>query len=136
MSRIKIKKIKIWMPSAEVAPFAKVGGLGDVAGSLPPALKKLNCDIRLIMPLYGLIDREKYKLKKIYENLEVPSGRCLIKVDIWESFLPGTRVPIYFIDAPEYFKFNTVYARGDNSEINLFLRIIPLILSDKNIKIN
>ncbi|OGF25462.1 hypothetical protein A2331_05290 [Candidatus Falkowbacteria bacterium RIFOXYB2_FULL_34_18] len=124
--------MKIWMPSAEVAPFAKVGGLGDVAGSLPPALKKLNCDIRLIMPLYGLIDREKYKLKKIYENLEVPSGRCLIKVDIWESFLPGTRVPIYFIDAPEYFKFNTVYARGDNSERFLFfsfasLYILPII---------
>lgn len=72
------------MLAVEVAPFAKVGGLGDVVGSLPPALKKAGCDVRVMMPLYGSVDRKKYKLKKIYSNLEVPSGWLMIKVNIWK----------------------------------------------------
>lgn len=51
----KSNPLKILFVSAEVAPFAKVGGLGDVAGALPQALKKLGADIRIMMPLYGSI---------------------------------------------------------------------------------
>jgi len=120
------KKIKVLMLAAEVAPFAKVGGLGDVAGSLPPALKKAGVDVRVMMPLYGSIDRKKYKLKKIYSDLEVPSGWLMIKVNIWESKMPGTRVPIYFIDAPEYYKYDEVYVSGDNSERFLFFSLAAL----------
>lgn len=120
------KKIKVLMLAAEVAPFAKVGGLADVAGSLPPALKKLGCDVRMMMPLYGSIDRKKYKLKKIYSDLEVPSGRLLVKVSIWEGKMPGSRVPIYFLDAPEYYKYDAVYVPGDNSERFLFFSLAAL----------
>lgn len=127
-----MKKLKVLMASAEIAPFAKVGGLGDVVGSLPPALFDLGVDIRLVMPLYGSVDRKKYGLKKIYSDLEVPSGRLLIKVNIWEAVLPGTAVPVYFIEASEYFAFNEVYAHGDNSERFLFfsyalLHALPLL---------
>lgn len=122
----KETKLKILMLAAEVAPFAKVGGLGDVAGSLPPALKKAGCDVRVMMPLYGSVDRKKYKLKKIYSNLEVPSGWLMIKVNIWEAVMPGTKVPIYFIDAPEYFKYDEVYTSGNNSERFLFFSVAAL----------
>jgi starch synthase len=125
----KQNKIKILMASAEAAPFAKVGGLADVAGSLPPALKKLGCDIRLVMPLYGSIDKKKYGLKKIYADLEVPSGQMLLKVDIWESKLPGTSVPVYFIDCPEYFKYDEVYLPGNNSERFLFFSLTALYVT-------
>lgn len=108
------------MAAAEIAPFAKVGGLGDVTGSLPQALKKLGVDVRLVMPLYGALERKKYGLKKIYSDLEVPSGRLLLKINIWRSFLPQTKIPVYFIDAPEYFGHKEVYAHGDNSERYLF----------------
>lgn len=114
------------MLAAEVAPFAKVGGLADVAGSLPPALKKADCDIRLMMPLYGSIDRKKFKLKKIYSDLEVPSGRLMIKVNIWQAYLPGTRVIVYFLDAPQYFDYDEVYVSGDNSERFLFFSLAAL----------
>jgi len=120
------KKIKVLMAGAEVAPFAKVGGLGDVLGSLPPALKKLGVDIRLIMPLYGSISRREYGLKKIYSDLEVPSDKELVKVNIWEGKLPGTSVIIYFVDAPKYFGTEDVYVSGDNSCRFLFFSLVAL----------
>ncbi|MCK4540089.1 glycogen synthase, partial [Candidatus Parcubacteria bacterium] len=121
-----VKKIKVLMATAELAPFAKVGGLGDVTASLPLAIKKLGVDARVIMPLYGSVDRKKYKLKKIYSDLEIPSGRVMIKINIWQSFLPGSKVLVYFIDAPDYFKYGDVYAPGDNSERFLFFSYASL----------
>lgn len=120
------KKIKVLMAAVECFPFAKVGGLADVVGSLPPALKKAGVDIRLILPLYGFIGKSKYSLKKIYSDLEVPSGRVMLKVNIWQGILPGTSVKVYFIDAPEYFKFKEVYVKGDNSERFLFFSLASL----------
>ena len=114
------------MTTAELAPFAKVGGLGDVVSSLPLAIKKLGVDVRVIMPLYGSIDRKKYKLKKIYSDLEIPSGRVLLKINIWQAFLPESKVIVYFIDAPDYFTYDDVYAHGDNSERFLFFSYASL----------
>jgi starch synthase len=114
------------MPSAEVAPFSKVGGLADVVGSLPPALKKQGVDVRVISPLYKSIDRKKYKLKKIYSDLEIPSGMMILKINIWEGSLPETNVKIYFIDSPEYFSHKEVYISGDNSERFLFFSLASL----------
>ncbi|MCK5061246.1 glycogen synthase [Candidatus Parcubacteria bacterium] len=121
-----MKKIKVLMAAAECAPYAKVGGLGDVVGSLPPAIKKLGVDIRLVLPLYGSISKQKYGLKKIYSELEVPSGRVLIKINIYKGKLPGSSVTVYFIDSPEYFSKDAVYAPGDNSERFLFFSLAAL----------
>jgi starch synthase len=122
----KKKTIKVLMATAEAAPLAKVGGLADVAGSLPSVLKRLGVDIRLVMPLYGTIDRRKYKLKKIYTDLEIPSGRLFIKTNIYRTNLPGTRVPVYLIDAPAYFKYDHIYVPGNNSERFLFFSLAAL----------
>ena len=55
--------MKILFVAAEAAPFVKVGGLGDVIGSLPKALQDENVEARVILPLYSSIDREKYNLE-------------------------------------------------------------------------
>jgi len=132
------KKLKILMASAEIAPFAKVGGLADVVGSLPPALKKLGCDIRLIIPLYGSIDRKKYKLKKIRSNIEIPSAGKFIKINLWQAKLPGSSVMVYFIEASKYFGSKEIYAKKNNAKRFLFfslaaLHVLPIIKFKPNV---
>jgi len=123
------KKFKVLIAGAEVAPFAKVGGLGDVMGSLPQALKKKGVDVRVVMPLYGSIKRRKYGLKKIYSNFEIPSNMELLLVNIWEGKLPGTSVKIYFIEQEKHFGSEDVYVKGDNSERFLFFSLAMLYMT-------
>ena len=61
---MKMKKMKVLMVTAEAEPFAKTGGLGDVLGALPQALKQQEIDVRVLMPRYKIIPpiyREKMK---------------------------------------------------------------------------
>jgi len=66
------KPLKILLLSAEVVPFAKTGGLADVAGSLPKAIHALGHDIRVAMPRYGRIDAERFGLKEVLPAFPVP----------------------------------------------------------------
>ena len=115
--------LKVLMTAAEIAPLAKVGGLADVVNSLPPALAKLGVDIRLIMPLYGSIDKKKYKIKKIFSDINIPSAGKNIKINIYESNLGN--IKIYFIDNKKYFGKKEIYF-GNNSERFLFFSLAVL----------
>ena len=48
--------MKVLLASAEALPFAKVGGMADVVGSLPAALRRAGLDARVVLPAYGFID--------------------------------------------------------------------------------
>lgn len=58
--------------SAEANPYIKVGGLGDVAGDLPRALRQLGHDVKLMLPRYGSISPQKWELSKALDNFAVP----------------------------------------------------------------
>jgi len=95
------------MATAELAPLAKVGGLGDVAGSLPKALSKLNSSIKMIMPFYGVIDKKKYKLSLVKRNISVDVELQKAKFDLYKTKLPGTSIDVFLVkhkifDGPVY----------------------------------
>lgn len=117
--------INILMASAEASPFAKVGGLADVVGSLPPALQKQGCRVKLVMPLYGSIDRNKYKLKPVQERITVHSGNRDHSVDLHSAKLPGAKVEVFFVENEEMFGRRQVYW-GNNSERFLFFSLAVL----------
>ena len=76
------RPLKILYVAAEAAPFAKVGGLADVAGALPRAILALGHDIRLMIPRYGTIRGTDYGLEPIGGTFTVPAGPRKEYVDL------------------------------------------------------
>jgi starch synthase len=106
--------VKILFAVSECGPFAKSGGLADVAGSLPKELKRLGTDVRVILPKYGTIsDQYKQKMKKIKE-FTVPVGWRNQYCGIEELIYQG--VTYYFVDNEYYFKRNNLYGYFDDGE--------------------
>lgn len=121
--------MKVCFIAAEAAPFVKVGGLGDVIGSLPKALRELGVDARVILPLYSSINRERFGLKyKAYQfvNLGWRHSYC----GIFETEVDG--VPCYFVDNEQYFNRDSIYGQADDGERFAFfskaaLEILPAL---------
>lgn len=99
-----MNQLKILFAASEVVPFAKSGGLADVAGALPKALSSLGHDIRVVMPRYYVIDREKYNLKMLDGALGVPMGPLGEQwAAVYEGLLPNSDVKVYFIEHEQFF---------------------------------
>ncbi len=107
------RPLKILLVSAEVAPFAKVGGLADVAGALPKALRAMGHDVRVVMPRYGSIDVEKYRLRRVLTGLGVPLAHQPVNADVLEGRI-GDEVPIYFIENQQFFGREGMYGFWDD----------------------
>ena len=101
--------MKILYASGEVVPFAKTGGLADVAGALPDALAKLGNEVIVFMPKYRMVDEKKYNLVKVYENLPVKILDRTEYADVWSAKLPNSDVIYYFIANGKYFDRDGLY---------------------------
>lgn len=106
--------LKILFLSAEVAPFAKRGGLGDVAGSLPKALSALGHDVRVVMPAYRPIEQGYDGVTPMDLTLDVPVYPGPVRAGVFEGRLPGSDVPIYFIAQGDLFDRPNVYGYDDD----------------------
>ncbi len=101
-----------------MSPLAKVGGLGDVAGSLPRALRGLGADVRIAMPMHGAIERTALATRHVLQGVKVPWPGGDESVDVWQADVNG--VPVYLLENARYFGRPNVYGFDDDKERFLF----------------
>lgn len=106
-----MNQFKVWYIASEVSPFAKTGGLGDVTGAFPKALKSNNQEIRVIMPKYKSINERKYILREVIRLKDIPVtiNNITRTINVKSAFLPDSKVQIYFVEIPEYFNRSGLY---------------------------
>lgn len=108
--------MKILMVTSETVPFAKTGGLADAVSALAINLRKQGHDVRIIMPRYYKIDRSK--LKPIDQPIAVAAGQEETWIKLYESTLPKTDVPVYFIDHELCFGRDGIYGTKDEPDFH------------------
>ena len=91
---------RILFVTSEVHPLIKTGGLADVSASLPAALQELGEDVRLLIPGYSQV-LDGLSSKKTVASFSVFPGQP--EVRLLSARMPQTNVPVYVLDAPQYF---------------------------------
>ncbi len=106
-----MKQLKICYVSSEVVPFAKTGGLADVAGALPVAHKEMGHDVRVMMPNYKSINERKFVLREVIrlKEVQVDLNNQTKMANGKTAFLPNSKVHVYFLSIPEYFDRKDLY---------------------------
>ncbi|MEW4569743.1 glycogen synthase GlgA [Tautonia sp. JC769] len=119
--------MKVLLLSAEVEPFAKTGGLADVAASLPQALTDLGHQVAVIMPGYRRALYAGRPIRDAGVRVRVPIGHRSLDGRILASSLPGCDVPVYLVDYAPYFDRTGIYGADgvdypDNCERFVFFQ--------------
>jgi starch synthase len=122
------------MAASEAVPFAKTGGLADVVGALPGALRRLGVDVSIILPAYRSISQDRFSLRRTDWHLQVPVSDRTVTAGVLESRTENG-VPVYLIEADQYFARTALYGTPegdypDNAErFAFFGRAIPALLA-------
>src|SRR3989338_2636048 len=105
-------RLRILLVSPEVMPFAKTGGLADVAGSLPLALESLGCEVSVFLPFYRHTKTQEFNIKLVKKDLKAELGNwdfnfslCHIKME---------NVNFYFIEKEEYYDRDFLYGTSQS----------------------
>lgn len=105
--------MKLLFVASECVPFAKAGGLGDVVGALPKALKAMGHDVRVFMPRYGVL--RVRSPERMPGPMGVPFGEGTAWCGVLEDRLPDSEVPVYFLEHNELFDDDSIYGHDDGS---------------------
>ncbi|HZP38001.1 MAG TPA: glycogen synthase GlgA [Methylomirabilota bacterium] len=105
-------RLRILLVASEVAPFAKTGGLADVAGALPRALASLGHDVRIMMPKYRGVEFHTTDSRVVVPRVQVPLGDRVAEGALLEAH--GTSgVPLYLLEHDHYYDRDGLYGTAD-----------------------
>lgn len=117
--------MRVAVISAEAVPYSKTGGLGDVAGALPKALRSVGVDAFLITPCYWQTKGE-YLWRTVIDDLLVDWRGRSFQAKVFYSEANGS--PTFLIDAPEYFHRDSIYGYNEDHERFAFFNHAALVL--------
>lgn len=106
--------MKVLYATSEASPFLKTGGLGDVLGALPKAVKDEGIDARVIMPLYSKIPHHLKNQMEFIANFYVTISWRKTYCGVFSATVGN--VKYYFIDNEQYFSRENIYGEYDDSE--------------------
>ncbi|HUW58706.1 MAG TPA: glycogen synthase GlgA [Planctomycetota bacterium] len=101
--------MNVMIVSPEAVPFAKTGGLADVAGALPKYLRALDVNACLVMPLYQNVTQSGVKLTKLKPTVRVPLGDKVYEGALWQGTLPDSEACVYLIDQKDFYNRPELY---------------------------
>ena len=107
--------MRILFVAAEVAPFSKTGGLGDVADALPEALGDLGNDLMVVSPFYSRLHEGNHRLHRVFESVPI----TLLDGEPFDAYLAEDGRN-WFVDYPPFFEREGIY-RNDGDEHRRFL---------------
>lgn len=109
---------KVLYITPEVHPFLKLTSASEICAGLPKYIKEYGHEIRVVMPKYKSINDHKYVLRDVIRLKEVPvtvNGEDKVAT-VKSSFIPDSKVQIYFVEIPGFFKNNSFL--NENNEIS------------------
>ncbi|MFM8735526.1 MAG: glycogen synthase GlgA [Pirellulales bacterium] len=119
--------------ASEAVPFAKTGGLADVAGALPEALAELGCEVTIVMPAYRDVFAKGLAIEPAGIEFEVPLGARSAPARILRCRRPGSRADVYFVSNDDLYDRPTLYGGpqdyADNAERFIFFARAALELA-------
>ena len=104
--------LRICQIAAEVTPFAKTGGLGDVAAGLSRALGRQGHDVRLFLPFYARVAKLDFPFVAVdfLRDLEIHLGPRKFTYSIFTTRLPESTVDTYFVHCPALYHHDSIYS--------------------------
>ena len=108
--------MKVLFVSAEVSPYSKTGGLGDVAGSLPKALRDRGVDVRVVLPKFGSIPAALLDGARNIANFTVHLSSVAQNAAVYALDPHGNGDSVYFIENEPYFGRDNIYGYDDDAQ--------------------
>lgn len=109
--------------SSEAVPFAKTGGLADVAGSLPNELVNLGCNVKLFLPKYDLLKLDNIDIKKADFNIpiRIAVGKKEYLVEVFSAVIKESNIEVFFIGQEQLFNRGTLYTTDSDEDIRFIV---------------
>ena len=104
--------MKVLFVAAEVHPWVKTGGLADVAGALPTALRAAGHDVRVVMPRYRVLRERALPMDGPLAASFLPIGERAEELRVWR--LRESDAPTYLLDIPAAFERASIYGEDDD----------------------